>query len=558
MPIPDRRGIRSGSFRGLVAAIAVAAVAALVLTISHGAQRSPVPPRVAIRAALRDPATAHTLLGSRWNRVSATPLDNRLERVDFWASSQIVLEAAVSADGQVVQSQNFRGEPVPYGDWLAYQPALLIGLSLVFLLMTLVAPWRRMRNLDALAALSLVIPVVLFQHRYLDASLLAAAPGIIYLIVRCAWRGLGPADRTAPSTPLLTALASHRDPAWRVRWLQVALVVLTLVFVMVGVSSPLAVDVTYAVMEGATALIHGVLPYGHLPPGILHGDTYPVLSYALYTPLALVEPVRSIWDSVDGAMAIAVVAALVGAWAARRLVAGTRGRGRPSDAEEAGLRAALAVLAFPPVLITASTGTTDIVLAAMLGVALLLWRRPATASGMLAVAGWFKLAPFAAAPVLLAPLRGRRLAGALGALAAVSAAVLALVVALGGLGGAGEMVRAISYQFTRGSVQSIWAALGIAWVQPIAQACVLGLIAAAAVKLWHEPWLATDRIRMAAISAAILLALQLAADYWAFLYVVWVVPLLCVSLLAPYIPARPRLERVPAMPSAPPAGALAA
>jgi Glycosyltransferase family 87 len=169
------------------------------------------------------------------------------------------------------------------------------------------------------------------------------------------------------------------------------------------------------------------------------------------SPLALVEPVRSTWDSVDGALGIAALAALLSAWAAWRLVAGTRGRGRPSDAEEAGLRAALAVLAFPSVLITASTGTTDIVLAAMLGVALLLWRRPTAASGMLAVAGWFKLAPFALAPVLLAPLRGWALAAAVGALAAVSAAVLALVVAFGGLGGPGDMVHAVSYQVTRGS-----------------------------------------------------------------------------------------------------------
>ena len=101
------------------------------------------------------------------------------------------------------------------------------------------------------------------------------------------------------------------------------LVVLALVYVMVGVSSPDAVDVIYAVMEGATTLIHGVLPYGHLPPGIIHGDTYPILSYALYTPLALVAPVSSLWDSVDGGLAVAVLAALVAAWAVFRSVGGS-------------------------------------------------------------------------------------------------------------------------------------------------------------------------------------------------------------------------------------------
>ena len=52
--------------------------------------------------------------------------------------------------------------PVPYGDWLAYQPVLLFSLSALFLLVTLVVPWRRIRNLDAMATLSLVVSTVLF------------------------------------------------------------------------------------------------------------------------------------------------------------------------------------------------------------------------------------------------------------------------------------------------------------------------------------------------------------------------------------------------------------
>ena len=37
---------------------------------------------------------------------------------------------------------------------------------------------------------------------------------------------------------------------------------------------------------------------------------------------------------------------------------------------------------------------------------------------------------------------------------------------------------------------------------------------------------------MAALIAAILIGLQLSADYWAFLYAVWVAPLLVISLLS--------------------------
>ena len=109
---------------------------------------------------------------------------------------------------------------------------------------------------------------------------------------------------------------------------------------MVGVSSPNAVDVIYAVMEGATRLIHGVLPYGHMPGDVIHGDTYPVLSYALYAPLAALAPVRSTWDSVDLALAASVVAgALAAAWALFITVAGGRWRAAPRSAASSRRRA---------------------------------------------------------------------------------------------------------------------------------------------------------------------------------------------------------------------------
>jgi hypothetical protein len=93
------------------------------------------------------------------------------------------------------------------------------------------------------------------------------------------------------------------------------------------------------------------------------------------------------------------------------------------------------------------------------------------------------------------------------------------------------MAHAVSFQFGRGSLQSFWSTLGIERLQPLGQAGTLGLIAAAVARLWREPALADDRARMAA-----LIALQLSADYWAFLYLAWVVPLVCFSLLADGVP----------------------
>lgn len=541
------RAMRSGRHAPLAVGLLVTVLAGVALTITHHPPRPAMPAERAVKAALSDADTRQALAGSHWTSTRVEQLDTRTERVTFYAGHQLVADIALKPDGKVLAGVNDRQLRVPYGDWIAYEPAVVVGLCALFVLMTGVTPWRRLRNLDVAASLSLVISVVLFQHRYIGASMIMTAPGMLYLLVRCARYALGVPRVPPASTPLLVALAPGVSPARRVRWLRTGLVVLALVIAMVGLSSPFPVDVVYAVMEGASRLVHGVLPYGHMPPGIVHGDTYPILSYAFYTPLALVSPVSTEWDSVAGGLAVAVAAALVTAWGVFKVTVGARaaraGR-RPPEVEEAGLRAALAWLAFPPVLITASTGTTDVVLGAMLVMAVLLWRRPTACNALLALAGWFKLAPFILLPVSLAPLRGRRLLAAVLAIGAVSLAALAVVLTVGGIRGASDMVHAIAYQFSRGSLQSIWGALGLERFQPLAQACVVGLIAVAVVKVRREPDLALDRNRMAALTAAILIGLQLSASYWAFLYLVWVVPLVSCALFADVTVLQPADSRV--------------
>ena len=544
MPAPRRGGKRWWRSAPLLAGAAVAVIAAVALCAVHHAPRPAVPRALAIRTVLNAPAARQALSGLHWTSVRTEALDSRIERVSFFDGGRIgadvLVQRGAAAPGaaptaSVIQVVNARALRTPYGNWLAYQPALLVALSLVFVLMAGVSPWRRLRNLDVAAALSLLGSVVLFEYRYVDSSIVLAAAALAYLALRCVHRGFTDPPESLPSTPLLTAVTPGWDGAVRVRAMRIALVVMALLVLMVGVGSPSAVDVIYAAMEGATRLVHGLLPYGHMPPGIVHGDTYPILTYALYVPLAVFTPVNSTWDFIDLGLAVAAAAALAAAWAVFRLNAGPRrrdGRPRPLGQEEAGLRAALAWLTFPPLLAVVSTGTTDIVLAAMLAGAVLLWRRPTACAAMLAVAGWFKLAPFALLPLCLASLGRKRRLAALAAVGAVSAPLVALLLILGGLHGPLIMAHAVAYQFSRGSGQSIWGALGIPSLQPLGQATVLGLLAAIVVKLRCEPELALDRPRMAALTAAVLIGLQLAADYWAFLYLVWIVPVLCASLLA--------------------------
>ena len=95
------------------------------------------------------------------------------------------------------------------------------------------------------------------------------------------------------------------------------------------------------------------------------------------------------------------------------------------------------------------------------------------------------------------------------------------------------MVDAVSFQAERGSLLSPWALLGAGGAQIVFQAAVIaGIAPRACVRVWRDRALAADPRRMAALGAAILLAVQLAANYWSYTYLAWVFPLLALALLS--------------------------
>ncbi len=93
------------------------------------------------------------------------------------------------------------------------------------------------------------------------------------------------------------------------------------------------------------------------------------------------------------------------------------------------------------------------------------------------------------------------------------------------------MVRAISFQFQRGSFYAPWYTFGLQWLQPFAQAAVLALLYAAVARMRADPSLRRDVVRLGALAAALLLGVQLSADYWTWSYLPWVFPFLAAALL---------------------------
>jgi hypothetical protein len=526
---------------GQLARTRALAVALVVLTTVAGLgllTRKETPLAVqratAIRLAAATPETR--VAAARADRVVVLSIDRDLVKVTWLRHGRTTATAGVHRDGTVTMPTRYR-KIAGYGTPLSHGLLLLGALTALFLLATLRGPLRRRRTLDVLALAATVVPTVLIDRGLLALGEGLAAVLIGYLIVRGIQLGLrGPATAQDDDAPvLLERLAARAALPSLPR--QVGLLLL-FVTVLTTLTSTGVVDVAYANMEGATVLLTGQLPYGHMPADVIHGDTYGLPIYAIYAPLAAIWPVHTDWDDALGALILGAGAAIVCALGMARAAGGTR------------WPAAIAVLALPAALMTFSSGTNDVLIAAALIWAFAWWSRPAASSALLALAGLAKVAPLVLLPLWLARLRGAALLRAFAACAAVGAIVLAGLIALGGLHGPGDMVHAMTFQLSRRSMMSIWTTLGIESWQPLMQGVAPAIALGGATLIWLDRSVAADPRRVAGLVVATLGALQLAANHWAPLYLVWLAPPAMVALLGP-LGVRAAAKSAPASASAP-------
>ncbi len=532
-PMGSRLRAAAAARPALTVALITALLSWVALTAMH---RSPAAPALSTATAMHDlrsdPASARTLAGVHFTRAEATAIDRRFVHLSLYDGRRLALTAVIAVSGKVEFAlPATKQTSVDAGD-LASRPLVLALLCAVFVLVTGVWPLRRIRNLDVLVAAATAIAILLF-NAWMDVRMvLVAWPLMLYMTGRCLTCAFGQQPPLAPSVPLYEWLTVRWSEAQRLRMLRLVLVACLLMFVMAGLSSRALMDVAYAVMEGATGIVHGVLPYGHIPD-VAHGDTYPIGSYLAYVPMALLSPVRSEWDSADIVLFVSVGAAALGGLGVYRLVRGRlSGSARDGAQRALGLRAAIAWLTFPPVLATVASGTTDIVLATVLVGTLLLWRWPSISATVLAAAAWFKLVPLALLPVWIVPMDREHRVRSLAGVALVSVPMVAVLIALGGVDGPGVMMQGITYQSSRSPLNSLWAAIGSVPGQQLTQAATLGLIVGALVALRRDRRFARDRRRVAALAAAIMLGLQMSSSYWTFMYLVWALPFMLLVMFS--------------------------
>lgn len=468
---------------------------------------------------MREEKQRHPGLGA-----AATLKEGHWEVGYFEAGEEPALVVVDRFSGEVLESwtgyqvawKMARGYSGAFGHKLN-APYVFLPLCAIFLLG--LADWRRLRrvaNLDLLVLLGFGVSHYFFNRAEIGLSVPLAYPVLLYLLGRSLWIGL-------------RGRGEGLRPVWPVAWMLVAALFLIGFRVGLNVADAGAIDVGYAGVVGADRLAHGEPIYDNFPDDVSEGDTYGPVNYLAYLPFERIWPWSGSWDDLPAAHAAAVVFDLV--TFALLLLVGIRIRPGP-EGQRLAVTLAFGWAAYPYTAYALESNSNDTLVAALLLATLTLTAKPVARGATLAAATWAKFVAAPLAPMFLT--YQRRLRPAL-LFAAGFAAMTILVVAWPAIDPGLETFygRTIATQAGRDSPFSLWGQAPS--LEPLRIAL---LVATGALSLLFAfvPK-RKDPIQLAALSAALLILLQLTLHHWFYLYVVWFYPLFLVSVAAVPSPA---------------------
>jgi hypothetical protein len=514
-------------------ALALAGSLVLVLTLLPAAAAPAQQPKVtqsrAIEIAKADPkaiaaAREHPDLSPSAGRNESTGL----WEVGFFTGGKQVVQVVVSpVDGKVVESwtgyqiawRMARGYPGAFGRMIN-APYVWLPLCAIFVLGLL--DWRRPFRLAHLDLLVVVggfgLSHYFFNEGDVGVSVPLAYPPLLYLLARALWLGFRRAEGSGlrPSLPI-TVLA-------------VATVVLVAARVTLNVADSNVIDVGYSGVIGADRIADRQPIYGNFPEDDQSGDTYGPVAYYAYVPFEQAFPWSGTWDDLPAAHAASIFFDL-GTIAALFLLGRRIRRGRRGT--ELGVLLCFAWAACPYTAYALESNTNDALVSLTLAAALLCLTAPVPRGITLALSSMTKFAPLALGPLFATY-------GATGPAAryarvvipfTIAFAITVLVVCFQALLDPGLSTfwhRTIGEQGGRDSPFSLWGQdHSLGWLQAAVKAGVVGLAVLVAFRPRRR-----DHVTVAALGAAVMIAIQLTADHWFYLYIPWFLPFLLVALLA--------------------------
>jgi hypothetical protein len=483
------------------------------------------PPRSFVRSAAevkRIAARAEKVRAGRGLRPSAYTRGAGRWQVSFFRDGGEIVQVHVDDrsgrileqwSGDQVAWRMARGYPGAFGRKLN-APYVWIPLCLLFLLpfVDFRRPLRLL-HLDLLVLLGFGVSHVFFNRGEIGASVPLVYPVLLYLLARMLLAGFRPGGGTGGLVPHVP-----------VSWLAVVLVFLVAFRIGLNVVDSNVIDVGYAGVIGADRIVDGEELYGKgFSDDVEKGDTYGPVNYLLYVPFEQTLPWSGAWDDLPAAHGAAIafdLAAICGLLLlGRSLWPGREGK-------TLGIALAYAWAAFPYTAFVLETNSNDTLIAlACIGALLgFVWRSALVAGVAVALGAASKFATLA-----LAPLFARR--SPIVFAAALALTLLVVVAPFVPDGGLREMYdRTVGYQAGRGSPFSVWGQVdSLGWLHTVVKAAAVGL--ALLVSLVPRR---VDERQVAALGAAVLIALQLTATHWFYLYVVWFLPFLLVAVFGAY------------------------
>jgi hypothetical protein len=436
--------------------------------------------------------------------------------VDFFFHGQPLADQVVGPQGQVgplytgglIAGLYARGHYGGIFDSLWVEGAFAL-MFLTPLLLARRSSW--LDRLDIAVVLSFGASYWLFDTTHLEAAVWVFYPPLLYLLARMLIRGFRPRTRArALECRLPTAV------------LGVGLLALIVARIVVALHPVDVLDVATASVLGAYKIMHGQPIYYY---SLGHGDTYGPLNYLAYVPFELLWPGN--WHYLPAARAAAITFDLL--TIAGLIAFGVRLRGRRAGLK-LGLLLAWLWAACPFSLLGMEKSTNDGLMALIVVLIMLALTAPFMRGFLVGVGAAVKFFPGILLPLVAVgrgDAEGTAVRKTLAACVIVFGASIAVFLPPGGLGEVWS--HTIGLQLTRPDIFSIWALHPT--LAPIKVAIEAGAVILA-VLVAFRPRGARTPGQVAALAAAVIIAMQLPALHWFYLYIVWFLPLLLIAVLA--------------------------
>jgi hypothetical protein len=366
---------------------------------------------------------------------------------------------------------------------------------------------------DLAVLLTFGVSYVLFDHLHTEAAVWLAYPPLLYLLARMLVRGSGPRRGLA-----------RIDCRLPVAVLAIGVLALTAGRIYAALAAHQVIDVGEASAIGAWKIIHGQPIYF---PSLGHPDTYGPIAYLAYVPFQLIWPGASWQSYLPSVRAGTITFDLI--TTAGLVLLGVRLRsGR--DGWRLGLLMAWFWAACPFSVLGLVKNTNDGLVAMFAVLVMLSLTAPVRKGVLLGLAAAAKFFPAILIPLMGAGdgrrdgLHARKM---LAGFVIAAGASIALFLPPAGLKQMYE--HTLGYQFTRVDIFSPWALHpGLA---PIKDAIELGVVVLALLVAFR-PRGERSPAQIGALAAALVIAVQLPALHWFYLYITWFLPLVVIAVLA--------------------------